>query len=101
MFVLANSLVVCGIYYYLWVKWIPSWKGYKLRQEVVNLGGGAEAHRLSKVRIEDLEKWDESHNAAGNVINRAGIAGDSGTEMVSRLSRELDSKDVNVQAFYV
>ncbi|KAE8449884.1 hypothetical protein EG329_007361 [Mollisiaceae sp. DMI_Dod_QoI] len=60
-------LIACGAYYYIWSKLIPKWKGYQLRQELVDLGGGAEAHRISKVPVDELEEWDANHDAVGRL----------------------------------
>ncbi|KAJ5512751.1 hypothetical protein N7463_002303 [Penicillium fimorum] len=61
-------LLGCGTYYYFWAFAIPKWRGYKLRQEVVNLGGGVQSNRLKKVANADIVEWDATHDAAGRPI---------------------------------
>lgn len=97
---LISSLIVCGIYYYVWAKWIPKWRGYQLRQEVVNLGGGAEAHLIAKIPVGEVEAWDANHDAAGRVRNT--VVTDLGDEKAVRASSEADSKNASaVQTLYV
>ncbi|OQE39774.1 hypothetical protein PENCOP_c006G06741 [Penicillium coprophilum] len=61
-------LLACAIYYYLWAILIPKWRGYKLRQEVVNLGGGVQSNRLKKVPNAEVAEWDVMHDTAGRLI---------------------------------
>ena len=62
------SIVVCGLYYYVWAILLPKWKGYSLRQELVTLDGGAQTHLLRKVPNADVAAWDASHDAAGQMV---------------------------------
>jgi hypothetical protein len=62
------SLLACAIYYYLWAFLIPKWRGYKLRQELVNLGGGVQSNRLKKVPNSEVAEWDATHDSAGRLI---------------------------------
>ncbi|CZR62138.1 related to high affinity methionine permease [Phialocephala subalpina] len=89
----VGILIVCGIYYYVWAKWIPKWKGYQLRQEVVNLGGGAEAHLIAKVPVNEVEAWDANHDAAGRIRNMT--VTELSDEKAARTSSEADSKDAS------
>ena len=61
-------IVLCGIYYALWTWLIPKWRGYQLRQELIDLGNGAQSHRLVKVQTRDLPEWDSRHDAAGGIV---------------------------------
>ena len=61
-------LVACAIYYWVWVFLIPRIRGYKLRQELINLDGGAQSNRLKKIPIAELAEWDATHDAAGRLI---------------------------------
>ncbi|KAJ5836392.1 hypothetical protein N7447_002418 [Penicillium robsamsonii] len=61
-------LLGCGTYYYFWAFAIPKWRGYKLRQELVNLGDGVQSNRLKKVANADVAEWDATHDAAGRPI---------------------------------
>ena len=62
-------ILLCAIYYYLWTWAIPHLRGYRLRQEIVDLGNGAQSHRLVKVKIQDLPEWDSTHDAAGGRLS--------------------------------
>lgn len=92
------SLLVCALYYYVWAKWIPKWKGYKLRQELVDLGGGAETHSIAKVPIDEVAAWDATHDAVGRLRNAAAVASSSefSEEKVGHASFQADSKDEGV-----
>ncbi|KAL5321408.1 hypothetical protein ACEPPN_009366 [Leptodophora sp. 'Broadleaf-Isolate-01'] len=94
----VGFLALCGIYYFLWAKLIPKWRGYELRQELVELGGGAESHRISKVPLEDIPEWDENHDAVGRLRNRGAVASNFQDEKVARSSSEQDSKEVTIAA---
>jgi hypothetical protein len=63
-----QSLVICGIYYWLWIYVIPQWRGYRIRQEALQLDNGANAHKLVKVPVEKLEQWDNTHDPLGRRI---------------------------------
>lgn len=95
-----HSLIVCALYYYLWAKWIPKWKGYKLRQELVDLGGGAEAHSIAKVPIGELAAWDATHDAVGRLrsdINVAtAVSSNLSEDKLGNVSIQVDSKDERV-----
>ncbi|KAI0514855.1 high-affinity methionine permease [Xylaria bambusicola] len=61
-------IVGCGIYYICWMQLIPKWKGYRLRPEILNVDDqGANTHRLVKVPVDELEKWDSEHDEAGRL----------------------------------
>jgi hypothetical protein len=62
---LTISLVSCGIYYFVWVKWLPKLKHYELRQIVLELEDGAVAHKLVKVPDVDIARWDAEHDVTG------------------------------------
>ena len=63
------SLVLCGIYYYLWIYVIPRWRGYRIRQETVIFEDGANAHKLTQVPIEKVDEWDRNHDPLGRHIS--------------------------------
>jgi len=65
---LLNSLIGCGVYYFLWINILPKLRGYRFRQEVIGLDGGAQTHRLVKVPVAELSEWDASHDAVGRAI---------------------------------
>lgn len=59
-------LLVCGAYYYVYVKLLPKWKEYELRQEVIQLGDGAQTHSLVRIPYGEVDEWDRSHDVYGN-----------------------------------
>ncbi|KAL4783121.1 amino acid permease-domain-containing protein [Aspergillus varians] len=61
-------LVACAIYYFFWAFLIPKWKGYQLRQELINLDNGVQSNRLKKVPNAEVVDWDARHDAAGRLI---------------------------------
>lgn len=65
---LLSSLIACGIYYWLWAFIIPKYRGYQLRQELVDLGGGVQSNKLRKIPVSELEEWDATHDKAGSRI---------------------------------
>jgi hypothetical protein len=75
----GNRLVGCGIYYFLWIKWIPKWKGYVFRQTVLEFEDGSVAHKLVKVPVVEVSRWDEEHDAVGRLRHRT--PRQSGTEV--------------------
>ncbi|QKX61571.1 uncharacterized protein TRUGW13939_08723 [Talaromyces rugulosus] len=66
----VGLLVLCGIYYYLWVSVLPNWKGYELRQTVLEFDNGSVSHKLVKVPKSELAQWDEDHDAVGHLRRR-------------------------------
>ncbi|ORX92544.1 high-affinity methionine permease [Clohesyomyces aquaticus] len=62
-------LAVCGIYYVAWIYILPKSKGYCIRQEVIILEDDAQAHKLTKVPVEQLADWDATHDALGRNLN--------------------------------
>ncbi|KAK5662270.1 hypothetical protein OQA88_8175 [Cercophora sp. LCS_1] len=69
-------LVGCAVYYYLWVSVVPKLKGYRIRQEVLELEDGAQSHRLIKVLVGELARWDATHDAVGRPLR----VGDTGSD---------------------
>lgn len=59
-------LLLCGLYYVLWAIYLPKWKGYKLRPEIIDIGDGAQAHKIVRVPLAELQEWDAKHDAAGH-----------------------------------
>lgn len=68
----THSLIACFVYYYFWVHLIPRWRGYRIRHEKLVLEGGEVTHKLVKVPLEQLELWDQTHDAYGRQIRRGG-----------------------------
>lgn len=64
-------MVVCWLYYYLWMKVIPRWRGYRIRTEILEVDeNGANTNRLVKVPLADVAAWDAVHDEAGNLRQR-------------------------------
>jgi amino acid transporter len=58
-------LALCALYYVVWIIVIPRVSGARMRYELVQLGNGAETHRLVKVPVDQLDRWDREHDATG------------------------------------
>ncbi|KAK7705046.1 hypothetical protein SLS57_010243 [Botryosphaeria dothidea] len=61
-------LLACAFYYWLWAFLLPKWKGYQLRQELVQFEDGAQSNRLRKIPNAEVAQWDATHDAAGRPI---------------------------------
>ncbi|KAL6702793.1 hypothetical protein ACN47E_000929 [Coniothyrium glycines] len=68
--VVGIALMICmGLYYWVWIKLMPKLGNYKMRLEtMVSDQDGSVVHRLKKVKYEDVEEWDRTHDEAGNVL---------------------------------
>jgi hypothetical protein len=88
-------LLICGAYYFVWIVWLPKIKGYKVRQEVLDLGDGAQTHVLVKVPYGEVEEWDRLHDASGQRIG-AGHDSESSSqdEKINATPGEKNSQDV-------
>lgn len=84
-----NSLLACAIYYWVWVYLIPKLKGYKLRQELISLDGGAQSNQLRKIPNAELAEWDATHDAAGRLIETP-----SSSEEIQVLGKGAKTSDV-------
>jgi amino acid transporter len=66
-------LLVCGLYYWVWMYALPKYGKYELRNETQSVGDdGANTHRLVKVPLDQLQEWDAAHDEAGNLRRRHG-----------------------------
>lgn len=90
-------MLVCALYYYVWVKVLPKWRGYVLRQEFVDLGGGAESHIISKVPQSQVAAWDAEHDATGRRKNRVEHELQVGNEKSGQSSSDVDTKGAAVR----
>ncbi|OLN96833.1 High-affinity methionine permease 4 [Colletotrichum chlorophyti] len=64
-------MIVCFIYYAAWMWWVPKWRGYRIRPEILEVNeNGANTHRLVRVPLADLPRWDADHDDAGNLRRR-------------------------------
>ncbi|GAM36374.1 hypothetical protein TCE0_018f05416 [Talaromyces pinophilus] len=64
-------LLLCGVYYYVWIKVLPRVKGYELRQTVIEYENKSVVHHLVKVPKAEIARWDEEHDAEGKLRRRA------------------------------
>ncbi|KAL0262142.1 hypothetical protein SLS55_003581 [Diplodia seriata] len=60
-------ILICGVYYWVWIYLLPRLGGYEMRQRVVQLPDGAITHELVKVEKGELAKWDDEHDVLGNL----------------------------------
>ncbi|TDZ27697.1 High-affinity methionine permease [Colletotrichum spinosum] len=58
-------LIGCCVYYWLWIFVVPKARGYRIRQQVLELADGAQSHELVKVPVAELGDWDAAHDNAG------------------------------------
>ncbi|KZZ98367.1 high affinity methionine permease [Moelleriella libera RCEF 2490] len=64
-------MVVCVLYYFAWIFVIPSWRGYRIRAEVLKAQDDSiTSHKLVKVPVTEVEKWDAEHSEAGELRDR-------------------------------
>lgn len=63
-------LLLCGIYYYVWIKVLPKVSGYELRQTVIEYDNKSIVHHLVKVPVAEVARWDEEHDAEGKLRRR-------------------------------
>lgn len=84
-------MVGMGLYYLLWIKVLPALGKYKIRTEtLVSDRDGSVTHRLKKVKNELVDKWDRTHDEAGNLLVEASET--VGTENV-HLTRRVKVRD--------
>lgn len=67
---MSNSLLLCGVYHWLWVSAVPRWRGYRIRPEVIDIGNGAQTQKLVKVPVAELPEWDATHDHSGAKLTR-------------------------------
>jgi hypothetical protein len=69
----ASSVVACAVYYYVWVHLIPKARGYRMRQTLLEFEDGAVSHSLVKVKVQDLDEWDATHDATGKLTEGGAV----------------------------
>lgn len=91
-------LVSCALYYFVWIKWLPKLGRYAIRTEtLVSDEDGSVSHRLKKVPNAEVEDWDRTHDAEGNVLIEAGGARSvDGNQHLMRRVRVHDSETEGV-----
>lgn len=78
-------LGVCGVYWWVWIHFLPGIRGYKIRQELVS-DGDVSVHVLVKVPDGEVERWDATHDVLGNVVASDGGGSTTGVDDTSRES---------------
>ncbi|RYO93287.1 hypothetical protein DL762_001236 [Monosporascus cannonballus] len=64
-------IVLCAVYYVIWMHLLPKWRGYRIRTEVLAVDdNGANTHRLIQVPLSELAAWDRDHDDAGRLRRR-------------------------------
>ncbi|KAL3421229.1 high affinity methionine permease [Phlyctema vagabunda] len=82
-------ILVCVLYYIVWIYVLPHFGKYAIRQELVQLSGEtSKFHRLVKVPIEDLTSWDAQHDPLGQKLL------DSSTNSASRAVSTSSGNDI-------
>ncbi|KAH8738336.1 amino acid permease-domain-containing protein [Ilyonectria robusta] len=75
-------IIVCGLYYVLWMYLLPKWGKYAIRTELLEVGHeGAKTHRLVRVPETELAQWDEDHDEAGDLRRRNVVPSDRPVEV--------------------
>ncbi|TQN64135.1 High-affinity methionine permease [Colletotrichum shisoi] len=76
-------IIICVLYYIVWMYVLPRWLNYEIRTEIVAVDdNGANTQRLVRVPKADVAQWDEEHDEAGNLRRR-------------RVATELESSNSN------
>ncbi|KAA8649308.1 uncharacterized protein ATNIH1004_005209 [Aspergillus tanneri] len=58
-------LLLCGIYYYVWIEALPKYKGYQYRQSLLEFDDGSVVHKLVKVSNTDLDNTSSPASGSG------------------------------------
>ncbi|KAI1633051.1 amino acid permease-domain-containing protein [Biscogniauxia mediterranea] len=88
-------IITCGLYYIAWMYLLPSWGHYRLRPEIVDVGDeGANTHRLVKVPLEDLAKWDREHDEAGHIRRRHNAESQGSLKLGASSTTDEPTKEV-------
>lgn len=85
------SILACVIYYAIWVWILPHFGQYRIVHEKVVLDGGEVTHKLVKVPLESLERWNQEHDAQGRDVGREGES-DDGSPVEIAFADELKGK---------
>ncbi|KAF2261382.1 amino acid transporter [Lojkania enalia] len=86
-------MVACGVYYYFWIHLVPRLRGYQIRTEtLVSDQDGSVTHKLLRISNAEVEKWDTTHDDAGNIlVDTVGPSGLGGGN--SHLLKRVKLKD--------
>ncbi|KAK0642550.1 High-affinity methionine permease [Lasiodiplodia hormozganensis] len=61
-------ILMCVVYYWIWIYVLPRFGGYAMRQKLVVLEDGAVMHKIVKVPKDQLAEWDANHDVSGRSI---------------------------------
>ena len=78
----------------MWIHAIPYWRGYRVRQEILQLDGGANTHRLVKVPLEQIEEWDKTHDPLGRSVDDAVSSGEKSPHGEEKRSTVINESNV-------
>ena len=67
-----DSILGCVIYYVIWVWILPHFGSYRVVHEKIVLDGGEVTHKLVKVPLDSLDRWNQEHDAQGRQVGREG-----------------------------
>ncbi|SPO06501.1 related to high affinity methionine permease [Cephalotrichum gorgonifer] len=68
-------MIICGLYYVFWLYVLPKWKGYAVRAEVLDVDDGqAISHRLVRIPLDEVERWDAEHDDSGKLVSSSSAA---------------------------
>lgn len=71
MIVGIGIMIICGAYYYVWMKLLPRWGKYSIRSEVISVDeNGANTHRLLRVPDAEVGEWDATHDELGRKLRQ-------------------------------
>ncbi|KAG6001989.1 hypothetical protein E4U21_003603 [Claviceps maximensis] len=77
-------LLICGLYYIVWMYLLPKWRGYRIRAEVIKAeDDSVVSHQLIKVPLVDIDRWDAEHDEAGQLRARPAAADDNKPDHVA------------------
>jgi hypothetical protein len=67
-----TSLLLCVVYYVVWMYVLPYFGKYTIRQEIIFLDNeGTNTHRLVKIQNLEVAAWDAAHDPSGRTINES------------------------------
>ncbi|KAG5951228.1 hypothetical protein E4U53_003530 [Claviceps sorghi] len=76
-------LLICGLYYISWMYLLPKWGKYRIRAEVIKTDDDSVvSHKLIKVPLVDVDRWDAEHDEAGQLRARPAAAGEKASDKV-------------------
>jgi len=62
----------------MWMYVLPKWCRYRIRAEVIKAeDDSVVSHKLIKVPLVDVDRWDAEHDEAGQLRARPAAAGDN------------------------